>query len=270
MALSNNVVSTTTLLCILLSTPIIASGIWVSTRPENWCIDLLQGPVIVLGVSVLGVAVAGFVGSFRALPRLLLFYLVAMGLLIALLAALVVFVYVVTVVKGLGHSEPGRAYLEYRLDDFSGWLRRRVRPDYKWARVKRCLASGSVCDGLNRSYTNATEFFAAHLTPLQSGCCKPPTECGYTFTTPTNWISPINADADPDCHSWSNDPSRLCFACDSCKAGFLQSLRTQWRTLNVVLVVTLAALAVVYLVGCYAIRASKTENLFRRYKQGYT
>lgn len=34
---------------------------------------------------------------------------------------------------------------------------------------------------------------------VQSGCCKPPTLCGYQYVNPTMWINPVNPVADPDC-----------------------------------------------------------------------
>lgn len=103
----------------------------------------------------------------------------------------------------------------------------------------------------------------------QSGCCKPPTECGYTFVNPTYWISPISAASDIDCMLWSNDQTVLCYSCSSCKAGLVANLGREWKRGDVVLVVTLVALIVVYAMGCYAFRDAKTQELFHRYKQGY-
>lgn len=104
---------------------------------------------------------------------------------------------------------------------------------------------------------------------LQSGCCKPPTACGYTFVNPTYWISPINNAADMDCLQWSNEQTQLCYNCDSCKAGLLANLKKEWRRADIILVITLVALICVYLIGCCAFRNAKTEDLFRKYKQGY-
>ena len=104
----------------------------------------------------------------------------------------------------------------------------------------------------------------------QSGCCKPPTKCGYTFVNPTYWISPIDNAADMDCLQWSNDQTQLCYSCDSCKAGLLANLRREWRRADIILILTLVALIIVYLIGCCAFRNAKTEDLFRKYKQGYT
>ncbi|KAK4751699.1 hypothetical protein SAY87_020497 [Trapa incisa] len=269
MALSNNVIGAINFIAFLLSVPVIGAGVWLATEPDNSCVKILQWPVIILGILILLVALAGLVGGFCRIQWLLVFYLVAMLVLIVLLSCLVVFVYMVTV-RGHGHPVPSRAYLEYHLDNFSGWLKRRVRSSYKWDSIRTCLSSTGMCPELNQSYRMAQDFFNARISPLQSGCCKPPTECGYTFINPTYWISPIDIAADMDCLQWSNDQSQLCYNCESCKAGLLASLKKEWRRADIVLLIALIGLIWVYLIGCCAFRNARTEDLFRRYKQGYT
>lgn len=132
--------------------------------------------------------------------------------------------------------------------------------------IKLIIFSHRSCD-----YLQLFLFFLfCFFYPLQSGCCKPPTECGYTFVNPTYWISPINIAADMDCLKWNNDQNQLCYNCDSCKAGLLANLKREWRRADIILLITLIALICVYLIGCCAFRNAKTEDLFRRYKQGYT
>ncbi|KAK8504559.1 hypothetical protein V6N13_064025 [Hibiscus sabdariffa] len=246
MALSNNVIGAINFVAMLLSIPIIGAGIWLANQPDNSCVKILQWPVIILGVLILLVALAGFIGGFWRIPWLLIAYLVGMLILIVLLACLVVFIYMVTM-RGSGHLEPSRAYLEYHLEDFSGWLQRRVRSSFKWERIKLCLSSTDMCSQMNQSYTMAIDFFNSHLTPIESGCCKPPTACGYTFVNPTNWIAPINNIADPDCIQWSNDQMQLCYDCNSCKAGLLANIKEEWRKADIILLITLIALISVYL-----------------------
>lgn len=166
MALSNNVIGAINFVAMLLSIPIIGAGIWLATEPDNSCVKILQWPVIILGILIFLVALAGFVGGFWRIPWLLIFYLVAMLVVIILLASLVVFIYMVTI-RGQGHVAPSRAYLEYHLDDFSGWLRRRVRSSFKWDRIRTCLSSTTMCAELNQTYRMALDFFDAHITPLQ-------------------------------------------------------------------------------------------------------
>lgn len=166
MALSNNVIAAINFVAMLLSIPIIGAGIWLATEPDNSCVKILQWPVIILGILFLVVAIAGFVGAFWRIPWLLVSYLIAMLILIVLLACLVVVIYMVTM-RGSGHLEPSRSYLEYHLDDYSGWLRRRVRAPFKWDRIRACLSSTHMCAELNQSYRMAQDFFNAHITPLQ-------------------------------------------------------------------------------------------------------
>lgn len=203
------------------------------------------------------------------MPWMLVVYLIFMFILIILLTALIVFVFLVTE-KGHGHSVPNRVYREYSLDDFSGWLRHRVQSSSRWNHIRNCLSSSTTCSRLNQRFTFAQDFFNFPISPLESGCCKPPTECGYTFVNPTYWISPINQGADFDCLLWNNDQTQLCYSCNSCKAGLLENLKIDWRVADIVLLVTLVALIWVYIVGCSAFRKAQTEDLFGRYKQGYT
>lgn len=59
-------------------------------------------------------------------------------------------------------------------------------------------------------------------------------------------------DQDPDCYKWSNNPGLLCYDCDSCKAGVLETIRRDWHKLSVLLVVVLILLFGVYSIGCCA------------------
>jgi len=264
-----NVTATINFIAMLLSIPIIGTGIWLTTKPSSECVKFLQWPVITLGVVVLLVGLLGFIGAFWRMPWMLVVYLIFMFILIILLTALIVFVFLVTE-KGHGHSVPNRVYREYSLDDFSGWLRHRVQSSSRWNHIRNCLSSSTTCSRLNQRFTFAQDFFNFPISPLESGCCKPPTECGYTFVNPTYWISPINQGADFDCLLWNNDQTQLCYSCNSCKAGLLENLKIDWRVADIVLLVTLVALIWVYIVGCSAFRKAQTEDLFGRYKQGYT
>ncbi|KAI3933637.1 hypothetical protein MKW92_039051 [Papaver armeniacum] len=217
MALRHNEIGVINFIATLLSIPIIGAGIWLTTLLDNSCIKILQWPVVILGISILVVGIAGLSGHI----------------------------------------------------DYSGWLCRIVQVSYKWDQIRACLSSTSMCTELNRSYHFAQDFFNARITPLQSGCCKPPTQCGFTFVNPTYWISPINAAADMDCLKWSNEQTQLCYGCDSCKAGLLANIKNEWRRVHIILLITLIALICVYLVGCCEFRKAKTEDLFREYVQDF-
>ncbi|KAI3845130.1 hypothetical protein MKX03_019797 [Papaver bracteatum] len=253
MALSHNEIGVINFIATLLSIPIIGAGIWLMTLLDNSCVKILQWPVLILGVLILVVGIAGLIGGFGRISGLLLFYLVVMLLLIILLGCMVVFISMVTL-QGSGHI------------DYSGRI---VQVSYKWDQIRACLSSTSMCTELNQSYHYAQDFFNARITPLQSGCCKPPTQCGFTFVNPTYWISPINTAADMDCLMWNNDQTQLCYGCDSCKAGLLANIKNEWRRVHIILLITLIALICVYLVGCCEFRKARTEDLFREYVQDF-
>ncbi|KAL2345123.1 hypothetical protein Fmac_006408 [Flemingia macrophylla] len=135
----------------ILSILIIDAGIWLLNGQADSCVQFLQWPVIILGVLILIVSLAGFIGGFWRISWLLIMYLVAMLVLVILLVCLVVFVYMVTL-RGHGNIEPNWANLEYRMDDFSGYLCRRLRSSFKWDRIKSYLSQTNMCDELNQSY----------------------------------------------------------------------------------------------------------------------
>ncbi|CAI0628343.1 unnamed protein product, partial [Linum tenue] len=260
MALSNNLTAVLNFIAFLCSVPIVASGIWLASQPDNECIHFVRWPVVLLGLLVLVVSLTGFVGAYWYKETLLAFYLCCMAILIALLLTLLVFAFVVTRPDG-GYAVPGRGYREYRIEGFSSWLQGHIVDSKNWGAIRACLAESDVCSRLTRSYLTADQFFAGHISPLQSGCCKPPTVCGYSYVSPTT--------GDPDCYNWSNEPNQLCYNCNSCRAGLLGNLRKEWRKANTFLIVAAVVLIFVYVVACCAFKNAQTEDLFRRYKQGW-
>ncbi|GJM90626.1 hypothetical protein PR202_ga06926 [Eleusine coracana subsp. coracana] len=268
MAVSNNITACITLLALICAVPVIASGIWFASAQGEECARLARWPVAILGGLLLLAALAGFVGAYWNRRRLLAFYLCAMAVLIVLLIVLLVWAFAVTRGSG-GYAVVGRNYDDYRLDGFSMWLRGYVSDDPdRWEKIKACLAGSNTCKKLaqERAFTNADRFFQSHLSPLQSGCCKPPSVCGFGYVSPTVWTNPSHPAADPDCGLWSNDPARLCYECESCKAGLLEALRDQWHKVNIALIVATISLVFLYLVGCSAYKNAQAASLFRHYK----
>ncbi|XP_042519470.1 tetraspanin-2 [Macadamia integrifolia] len=268
MAVSNNITAIVNFFALLSSIPIIGAGIWLASKPDNECVHLFRWPVVLLGILMLMVSLAGFVGAYWNRQGLLAFYLFCMAILIALLLILLVFAFVVTKPDG-SYSVPGRGYKEYRLYGFSSWLQDHVTNSDNWPKIRTCLSQSNVCSKLSQDYITPDQFFMAHISPLQSGCCKPPTVCGYGYVNPTVWTNAVNPSADPDCYLWSNDQSQLCYSCNACKAGLLGNLRQEWRRANIIFIITVVVLIWVYLIGCSAFKNAQTEDLFRRYKQGW-
>lgn len=269
--LSNNLVGLLNFVTFLLSIPILGGGIWLSTRASTDCEKFLEKPIIALGVFLLVVSLAGLVGACCRVSWLLWVYLLVMFLLIVVLFCFTIFAFVVTN-KGAGEVVSERGYKEYKLGDYSNWLQKRVNNNKNWRKIRSCLQDSKVCKSLTDDNVNEqqAEFYSRNLSPIQSGCCKPPTSCGFTYQSPTSWINPSTNTtfADTDCLTWNNDPTMLCYNCQSCKAGVLQNLKRDWKKVAIVNIIFLIFLIIVYSVGCCAFRNNREDNSYPRFK-GY-
>lgn len=243
---SNTVIGYLNLLTLLASIPIIGGGLWLA-RSSATCESTLQAPLLVLGFVVLLVSLAGFVGACFNLAWALWLYLLAMLLLIGALLGITIFGFAVTGGGG-GVPVPGRNYKEYRLESYTGWLRRRIEEPNYWRTARACVVGSRACEKI-ASWT-PLDYLQRSLTPIQSGCCKPPTSCTYDGGTTL-------AAQDEDCYRWNNAPGVLCYECDSCKAGVLEQVREDWHKLSVLNVVILIFLIGIYSIGCCAFRNSR-------------
>ncbi|CAN1798572.1 TET6 [Linum perenne] len=128
------------------------------------CENFLQTPLLVLGFIVLLISLAGFIGACFHVAWALWVYLVVMLFTIMALIALTVFGFVVTS-KGGGVEVPGRAYMEYRLHDYSPWLRKRVQETEYWKAVRGCILGSKTCAQLS-SWT-PLDYAQRDLSPVQ-------------------------------------------------------------------------------------------------------
>lgn len=200
-------------------------------------------------------SLAGFVGACFRVTSLMWLYLFFMFMLLVAYLIFIIFAFAVTG-KGHGHSVPGAAFQEYKLPDFSSWLQDRVKSSGSWNNIRSCVQDARVCTKLGQksAYDNAASFYQEKLTPIQSGCCKPPIPCGYSYVNATFWTGVLSY-ADSDCAKWSSvDQSQLCYSCDSCKAGVLANLKHDWHKVSVLNIVIFILLVVVYVIGCGAFR----------------
>ncbi|KAL3644336.1 Tetraspanin-2 [Castilleja foliolosa] len=259
MAVSNNLTALLNFIALMCSIPIISAGIWLASKPDNECIRWLRWPLVFIGIAFLLVTLTGFAGAYWKKEGLLGVYLVCMFMLIALLLVLLVLAFVVSRPDG-SYYVPGMAFREYRLEGFSYWLRNHITSNDNWGGIRACLAESQICPKLNHKYFSAADYFSAHLSPIESGCCKPPIICGYQYSSPTTWIGASNFVADADCAIWNNDLRQLCYNCDSCKGGLLGNLRQEWRKANVILIVTVVVLIFVYLIACTAYKNAQTRR----------
>ncbi|KAK9279403.1 hypothetical protein L1049_013082 [Liquidambar formosana] len=262
MRTANHLIGTLNFLTFLLSIPILGGGIWLSSRANNTdCMKFLQWPLIIIGVSIMVVSLAGFAGACYRNTVLMWFYLFAMFFIIAALLGFVIFAYAVTA-KGSGRSLLNRGYKDYYLEDYSGWLKERVMDPSYWSKISSCIRDSKVCGKMGRTYggmpESETMFYSRKLNSIESGCCKPPTECAYVYQNETTW-NPGSQQvvSNQDCTNWNNDQGQLCYSCNSCKAGVLASLRKSWRKVSVINIVVLIILVITYVVGCAAFRNNR-------------
>ncbi|KAK4257612.1 hypothetical protein QN277_007176 [Acacia crassicarpa] len=264
---SNNLVGILNFLTLLLSIPILIAGIWLSRQADTDCERWLEKPVIAFGVFLLLVSLAGLIGACCRVTWLLWLYLVVMFCLIVVVFAFTIFTFVVTN-KGAGQTLSNRGYKEYKLGDYSNWLQKRVDNTKTWNRIQSCLQSGKLCSKFKDQFLqdNVEKFYTENLSALQSGCCKPADVCNFTYVSPTEWTKPPSNGtyANSDCDLWNNDPNVLCFNCQSCKAGFLQNIKSDWKKVAIVNIVFLIFLIIVYSIGCCAFRNNRADN-WKRY-----
>ena len=152
----------------LLSIPILWAGIWLRNKGASECEKFLDTPVIVLGVFLLVVSLAGLIGACCGVSWLLWVYLVVMFLLIVVLFCFTILTFVVTN-KGAGKVLSDRGYKEYRLGDYSNWLQKRVTSGKNWSKIKSCLIDAKICSDFQQRYLNdtLTVLYTRHLSALQ-------------------------------------------------------------------------------------------------------
>ncbi|KAG6586028.1 Tetraspanin-7, partial [Cucurbita argyrosperma subsp. sororia] len=100
--ISNSLVGVLNFITFLLSIPILLVGIWLSTQATTECAKYLDKPVIIIGVLLMFISLAGVCGAWCRISWLLWLYLLGAG-------------------EALSH----RGYKEYRLGDYSDWLQNR-------------------------------------------------------------------------------------------------------------------------------------------------
>ncbi|RDX60834.1 Tetraspanin-3, partial [Mucuna pruriens] len=265
----NLMMSLINLLSFLVSIPILGGGIWLSTRANNTeCLKFLQWPLIIIAVCIMLTSFVGLTGSCYRNTFLMSLYLVVMFFIMLVLLGFIIFAYSVTN-NGSGRVIQNRVYLEYYLQDYSGWLKKRVAKDSYWGKISFCLKDSNVCAKLARAFDGVPEtaqmFYHRKLTPIQSGCCKPPAECGYTYENETVWGPGGGGGggmvgSNRDCNRWSNEQHVLCYDCDSCKAGVIANIDKSWRKVSLINVIVWIALFIFNVIAYAAHRNNRDIN----------
>ncbi|XP_050236454.1 tetraspanin-11-like [Mercurialis annua] len=261
--LSNCIISLINLIFLIFGITGLSSGLYIHVHGLNHCQRLMQNPLLIMGVFFIVLSLIGLLGSFCKDNSLLMIYLALIFFLIVGLMAFTLFAFLVThKYSGSSSVRPGLGFKEYRLQQFSKWLQIHVVNKYHWDRIKSCMVDAQVCKkfSLQTVNQNQADFQKMKLTPIQSGCCKPPTSCNLEYQNATFWEVPVlelPMNNDTDCTTWNNNQDLLCYDCDSCKAGFLAKLRIDFRIFFIHTILIICFLMITYFIGCCARRSNK-------------
>ncbi|BFI17855.1 protein MpTET3b [Marchantia polymorpha subsp. ruderalis] len=162
---------------------VLGLGIWLSTKHGD-CDEFLTAPVIIVGIFVFLISLLGFVGSWKDIAWLLWIYLVIMFFLLAGLALFTAFAFVITN-EGAGRAISGQGFEEYRLADYSGYIRKLFNNHQIWKHLRACLLNPDYCAEIGRTYSSVADLKSGQLNSIQSGCCRPPSECKFPMINAT-------------------------------------------------------------------------------------
>ncbi|KAH6557606.1 hypothetical protein KP509_1Z104100 [Ceratopteris richardii] len=244
------------LLGLLLSVPILVTGIYLNSKKREYCITTLEKPLIFLGFILALVSMLGLIGTFKKLHWLHMTHMVSLVFLVLTLMCFAIFSVEITS-GGSAHSpaqdtpstSPYR-FNEYKLPDYPKWMQRKVNNRHEWRGVTKCLQQSAFC-GTRLPYNGSDPnvYNQSPLLPIQSGCCKPPTRCRFVYIDALHWIGAINPNVDPDCTTWNNDPQQLCYQCNSCRAGVIQMAKQRWKNVGSMLFITVIVLVLIYAIA---------------------
>ncbi|KAJ0634528.1 putative tetraspanin/Peripherin [Helianthus annuus] len=210
---------------LLVAVVVIGYGVWMSSHHDG-CHKSLTLPVMGLGSTIFLISVIGFLGALKNNSIMLWMYLIMLCLVLMGILVFTVLVFIVTN-NASGHDVAGLRYKEYQLQDYGSWFIKKTLKQYK----------------------------LAELTPIEAGCCRPPSKCGYPAVNASYYdLSFHPVSSNKDCKLYKNSKLIKCYNCDSCKAGVAQYIKTEWRVVAIYSVILFVILSMVYFVGCCARR----------------
>lgn len=250
-------------LTMVLAVGVIVFGLWLGSHHDG-CRKSLTLPVIWLGGIIFIVSVIGYFGALKNKSMLLWIYLIMLCLILVAILIFTVLAFIVTD-NGSGHHVNNLRFKEYQLQDYSSWFLNQLNNTHNWERLKSCLVKSDDCRSLSRKYKTLKKYKLAKLTPIEAGCCRPPSECGYPAVNASYYdLSYHPISSHKDCKLYKNSRAVKCYNCDSCKAGVAQYMKTEWRVVAIFNVVLFVVLSIIYFVGCCA-RRNVAGSRFDKY-----
>ncbi|KAH0451921.1 hypothetical protein IEQ34_019220 [Dendrobium chrysotoxum] len=161
-------------LTMILGLGVICFGIWMSTHHDQ-CHRTLTLPVIGLGALILLISLVGFLGALKNITFLLWVYLAILFLTLVAILVFTVLAFIITN-SGSGHAVSGIKFKEYHLQDYSAWFLKQLNNTKNWDRLKSCLVKSDDCNNLPNKYKTLKAYKSAELSPVEAGCCRPPSE----------------------------------------------------------------------------------------------
>lgn len=238
-------------LTMLVAVAVVGFGVWMSTHHDG-CRKSLTLPVLGLGALIFVISIVGFLGALKNNSILLWMYLIMLCLVLVAIVVFTVLAFIITN-NGSGHSAAGLRYKEYQLQDYSKWFLKELNNTRNWKHLQTCLVKADDCSNLSKKYKSLKQYKSAKLTPIEAGCCRPPSECGYPAVNASYYdLSFHPVSSNKDCKLYKNLKAVKCYNCDSCKAGVAQYMKTEWRVVAIFNVVLFVVLSLIYFVGCCA------------------
>ncbi|KAI3812949.1 hypothetical protein L1987_17662 [Smallanthus sonchifolius] len=240
-------------LSMLVAVVVIGYGVWMSSQHDG-CHKSLTLPVMGLGSIMFLISAIGFLGALKNNSILLWTYLLMLRLVLVGIVVFTVLVFIVTN-NASGHNVAGLRYKEYQLQDYGSWFIKKLNNTHNWKHLQSCFVKTEVCNSLPKRYRTLKQYKSAKLTPIEAGCCRPPSQCGYPAVNASYYdLSFHPVSSNKDCKLYKNSKLIKCYNCDSCKAGVAQYLKTEWRVVAIFNVILFVILSMIYFVGCCARR----------------
>ncbi|KAL9261944.1 Tetraspanin-15-like protein [Drosera capensis] len=216
------------LLTFVVSLPILAAVIWLIYMGDYNCEQLVKLPK--LRVSIIVCLALVFV-----LSNLVVFFRMKFampGFIVVMVPLITMFLVGLAIIGG------------YRLQSRAimgspSWLKMKVNTDENWVQIKSCIYDTRACDDVivRSMRLKPYEFTMDNFSPIESGCCEPPSICGMDYVNATYWKKRDDPPyEDKDCDAWENDRTVLCFNCQACRDGFFDTIYGKWWRLGVFLV----------------------------------